>query len=129
MLLCELKIISESVADRTFYHITLTRNIPKILIDGLIPKKGTRSRRLKEGAPAIYLFPTIEDAETAFGNWLGDEFSDNTRLALLKVTVPHTIELHSDVPFECHVYEPIPASCISVQSNDLGNEYGFDHLV
>ena len=112
----------------TAYHITLTRNVGRVLQDGLVPRIGPRSRRLKESRPAIYLFPTIEDAENAFSNWLGDEFSENTRLALLKVTIPHTMEVFSDVPFECHVYDPIPAVCISVQSMDLGGEIGLSHL-
>ena len=129
MLLCEIMKLAESREDRTFYHITLTRNIARVMAEGLIPRKGTRSRKIKEGAPAIYLFPTIEDAETAYGNWLGDEFADTTKLALLKVTVPHTVELHSDVPFECHVYETIPPQCISIQTTDLGNAMDFESLI
>ena len=120
MLLRELLI--ENTQGRVFYHITLARNVSRVMQDGLVPRKGPRSRRFKEGAPAIYLFPSIEDAELAFGNWLGDEFSENTRLALLKVTVPHAIEIHSDAPYECHIYEPIPPICITVQSMDLDME-------
>ncbi len=128
MLLVEFKTLHEGKEDRTFYHMTLARNVNKVLSDGLIPRRGPRSRKMKEGDAAIYLFPTIKDAELAYTSWLGNEFADETKLALLKVTVPHTMEIHSDAPYECHVYEPIPPSCISVQSADAGGEIGFDHL-
>jgi hypothetical protein len=120
--------IVENVTVNTAYHITLARNIQHVMADGLIPRVGPRSRKLKEPRPAIYLFPTLEDAETAYSHWLSDEFSETTRLALLKVSIPHTIEVHTDAPFECHVYDPIPAVCLSVQTMDLGNEPGFEHL-
>lgn len=120
--------LTESDEDRIFYHFTLARNVPRILESGLIPKLGSRSRKLKEARPAIYLFPTIQDAEDGFTQWFMDEFSERTKLALLKITVPHTIDLHSDVPFERHIYEPIPPFCITVQSMDVGNELDFTDL-
>lgn len=122
------EIIREGVEDRTFYHFTLARNVPKIMEHGLIPKRGTRSRKLKENKPAIYLFPTIEDAEEGFSQWLMDEFAETTKLALLKVTVPHSIELYSDVPFENHVYDPIPPANITVQTMDAGSELDLSSL-
>lgn len=112
----------------TAYHITLTRNVAKVLSEGLVPRIGPRSRKLKEPRPAIYLFPTLADAETAYEHWLSEEFSETTRLALLKVTIPHTIEVFSDAPYERHVYDAIPAICITVQTMDLGEEISFDHL-
>lgn len=118
----------ESIEDRTFYHFTLARNVPKIKEMGLIPKRGSRSRRIKEKRDAIYLFPTIQDAEDGYSQWLMDEFSERTKLALLKVTVPHSIELFSDVPFENHIYDSIPPQCITVQSMDVGDEVTFAHL-
>jgi hypothetical protein len=75
------------------------------------------------------MFPTIEDAETALEQWMGDEFSETTKLALIKVSIPHTIEVFSDVPFECHVYDPIPPVCLSVQTTDIDSEMdGLGHL-
>jgi hypothetical protein len=120
--------IVEGIQVSTAYHITLARNVSRVMQEGLVPRVGPRSRKLKEPRAAIYLFPTLEDAATAYDHWLSEEFSENTRLALLKVSVPHTIEVHSDAPFECHVYDPIPAICLSVQTLDLGGETGFDHL-
>jgi len=98
----------EDVQVSVAYHITLTRNVKRVLRDGLVPRIGPRSRATKEARPAIYLFPTVEDAETAYEQWLGDQFDEDTRLALLKVEIPSTIEIFSDVSYERHIYETIP---------------------
>lgn len=73
----------------TFYHVTPARNVPSILRNGLTPQIGDRSKQISE-SPAVFLFPSMEDAEDAVGGWLGDEFDDREPLALLRVTIPQS---------------------------------------
>jgi len=127
MLLCELFLLEGYGG--TFYHITLTKNLPDILQHGLIPKVGERSALIKETKPAIYLFGSFTDVENALYNWLGDEFEDDT-LALLKVELPRNIRVEK-VAFEYQVFNPIPPDCLTVISEniddfDFGSE--FSHL-
>lgn len=119
---CYINIIEaamEQPSETTVYHLTLSRNLTKIRTDGLQPKIGPRSKKLGEGKPAIYFFPTIEDAHTALNQWFGNEFSDEARIALLAISVPDGVELHSDVEYERHVYCSIPPQNIRVLTKDI----------
>jgi hypothetical protein len=101
-----------------FYHVTPMRNLPRIRREGLLPKIGRRSRDLGEPAAAIYLFASVDDAENAISNWLGEYF-ETTRLALLAVDLPAGIPV-TEVAFERQVFAPIPPSAISVLDTDFG---------
>lgn len=68
-----------------FFHITPTANVPAILMEGLQARIGPRSEQLGEPAPAVYLFATLEAADNALGNWLGECFEDDEQLSLLAV--------------------------------------------
>jgi RNA:NAD 2'-phosphotransferase (TPT1/KptA family) len=52
----------------TAYHVTLTRNVPKILREGLHPRQGPRSRRLGESRKVVYLFKSREAAADGLAN-------------------------------------------------------------
>lgn len=73
---------------RTYYHVTPQENMASIRAEGLIPQVGERSKKLSE-PPSVFLFPTIEDMETALGSWLGEEFEDyEEELVSLKISLP-----------------------------------------
>src|ERR1051326_3802642 len=90
------------------YHLTPARNLPRILQQGLVPKIGVRARKTREPVPAIYLFPTIEDAEDALVGCMESEFSENTRMALLAVEVPAGATEIEGAGYERVLTSPIP---------------------
>lgn len=99
------------------YHVTAAKNLPSIAAYGLLPRIGPNAKLLKEPKPAIYLFPTIEDLETAWDTWLGDLFDVDEQVALLKVEL--TGPTHSEVEYELMVFEPIPVAQIELLTRDL----------
>src|ERR1035441_2151247 len=107
----------DEIINQTFYHVTPTKNVSHILAHGLKASLGDRSSQL-ENENAIYLFSSIEDAENAIMNWLGDEFDENEKLSLLEITLPKDFMLQSDVEYECFTTQNIPAKYIKV-SNKL----------
>lgn len=103
--------------DRTFYHVTLSDNLPSIMDQGLLPTVGPRSKKVGEHA-AVFLFPSEDDATDALGGWLGDQFDDDDEIAfsLIEVTLPDGIEAHKndEVDWEYWVTESIPAHCLRI---------------
>jgi hypothetical protein len=115
-------------SEQTLYHVTPIQNLKKIMRDGLIPKRGVRSRAINEPTPAIYLFPSMADVESAMDGWMGNSFSDEARLALLAVILPPNIHPQINVEYERVVHDIIPPENIRVLSRDILGEIGFDHL-
>ena len=106
-----------------FYHVTEDINVFSILANGLEPTRGHRTLK-RNDPPAIYLFPSYEDAETAMTNWLPDEFDDDAELVMLEIDIPeydnnapHIERTH--VEWECVCYDHIPAKYISVMDVDM----------
>jgi len=64
-----------------YYHVTPTCNVPRIMREGLLPRRGPRSRRLGESREAVYLFKGREAAADGLANWLGDEWFRQLDLA------------------------------------------------
>lgn len=98
------------------YHVTLTANVDSILKQGLVPKVGERSGLLGEPHPAIYLFHSLEDLDTALGQWLGDELEDeDIRILFVNLeNINHNIEA-----YEVQVFSPIsPDRIIKVITED-----------
>jgi GNAT superfamily N-acetyltransferase/uncharacterized ParB-like nuclease family protein/2'-5' RNA ligase len=113
-------VITPGQASRIGYHITPARNLKRIMTEGLVPKQGPRSRALGEPLGAIYLFRDVEAVETALDNWLGEQFGEETRLALLKVSVPSDAQLlKTTADYELVVGTTIPPSNISVVTRDV----------
>lgn len=75
--------ISETHSE--YWHVTLKENLENIVSNGLQARIGERSQLLGESLPAVYVFNTLIDAETALGQWLGDEFEEEDELVILKV--------------------------------------------
>ena len=103
--------------DRVLYHVTPTRNLPKIMQQGLVPRIGARARRLGEPIKGIYLFRSESDAESGVMNWLGDEFGE-ARLALLAVKVPPGAAEATGAGYETVLTEPIAPDRITVLSRN-----------
>jgi hypothetical protein len=110
------------------YHVTPARNLRAIQRDGLMPKRGARSKKLGEPVPAIYLFPSLEAVEDALSGWLGGEFDEDARLALLAVTVPPGAETRTTADYERIVTAPIPPENIRVLSRDALGEHSLSGL-
>ncbi len=111
--------IAEIVA-QVGYHVTPTRNIPRIMQQGLVPKTGMRARLLSEPAAGIYLFPSVADAENAIENWLGDQFGETVPLALLEVKIPPGSTFIPCADYEIIVANPIPPENITIISRKFG---------
>lgn len=118
----------EGIQTQTLYHVTPVQNLKKIMQDGLVPRHGVRSRKIKEPTPAIYLFPSLADVDAAISGWMGNTFSDEARLALLAVTLPSNVSMRSDVEYERAIHSPIPPENIRVLTRDLLGEVGVEHL-
>jgi hypothetical protein len=58
------------------YHVTTEANYKKIKTQGLIPKKGRLAKKLGEPEKAIYTFLSLEEANNALSNWMGEEFEE-----------------------------------------------------
>jgi hypothetical protein len=64
-----------------YYHITPTKNVESIMRNGLQPSI-PKDMNDVEG---VYLFLSVEAAEEALMNWLGDRFDEDEDLTMLKV--------------------------------------------
>lgn len=95
------------------FHVTPASNIEAILMTGLIPAIGERSMELGEPVPAVYLFPSEDDAADAVGNWLGECFEEDVELALLSVDITG-ISYTQEVGYEFIVTEEISVERIQV---------------
>lgn len=58
------------------YHVTPKKNMKSILKKGFIPQIGENSKAANENNSSVYLFKTLEDADTALGQWLGEIYED-----------------------------------------------------
>ena len=96
----------------TIYHVTPNYNLTSIRKHGLIPQLGPNASELGEKHPAIWLFPTKEDAETAVNSWLGEQFGYDTPASLLTIQLPEKLIKDSDVEYERICYQTIPAKYI-----------------
>lgn len=97
------------------YHITSKKNADKIAIEGFKPLIGKNSMALGEPQPAIYFFPSIEEAEEGLSNWLGELFEEDEEIQLITVN-GSGLTLHSVISFEVFCLEPVSKDrIISIQ--------------
>ena len=87
------------------FHVTRTSNIPTILKYGISPRVPIDMPEEEKG---VYLFSTIEDAEDAIMNWLGDRFEEDEPLALLTISTKGLTLNPSTVGYEVISKETIP---------------------
>lgn len=100
------------------YHVTTAGIARKILKHGLLPGIGKRSRQI-EKRPAIHLFKTYDDVENALMNWLGEEFGENIKLALLRVKIPYNAIVVEGAGYEIVVLSRIPAKNIKMVMRNI----------
>jgi hypothetical protein len=118
-------LLNEPFMPSVLFHITPIKNLKPIFGrdglpgEGLVPKLGQRSREALEPRPATYFFPTADDVASACSGWLADCFSEEARLVLIGVLLPDETGIHSDVGYERHVYDPIPASALTLLHRDV----------
>lgn len=74
-----------------FYHVTPVENLESIFEYGLIPLKDARSIACGEVDPAVYLFESLEDVDSALASWLGEELED-IPLAVLEVRTESAVQ-------------------------------------
>lgn len=79
--------LTEASDNKVAYHVTPTQNLRSVMKNGLVPNIGDRSSKIAGEQNGIYLFPSVEAAEDAVMNWLGDEFDKDEPLTLLKVNI------------------------------------------
>lgn len=71
-----------------YYHVTPYSNLDSIIRKGLIPQIGPLSKKQQELHAAVFLFNNEISAEDAIVNWYGDEFDEDTKLAIIQVNIP-----------------------------------------
>lgn len=118
----------------TFYHLTLSKNLPSILSNGIVP--GSNDRIGFHGyRNRIYLFkhnPKDVDVDMVMrlvtnGNWTVSEKDLDTNIALLKVKLntdkntPYVDPEYST--YGIYIEQPIPASDISVLYNSTLRDF------
>ena len=117
--IAELGQLNEQQGSQILYHVTPTRNLARIMRDGLLPKIGPRARLIQEPVKGIYLFHSAQDAEEAVMNWLGDQFGEDTQLTLLAVQVPPGSAQVVGAGYETILTAVIPPQNIRVVTKDF----------
>jgi hypothetical protein len=106
------------------YHVTQKKNLEKILEQGLLPKKGSRSKEFGEIEKAIFFFPTREDCQNALGSWLGNYFHSD--IVILEVLLPEDTHVKSDVSYEVACLDVIAPSNIIGYYTEMWEKYLFE---
>jgi hypothetical protein len=76
-----------------------------------------------EQEDGIYLFNSLASVDNALSNWLGDEFGENVKLALLEVTVPPGAKtIPTTAEYETVIATPIPPQYIKVLYRDIDTD-------
>lgn len=115
--------LRETTDDVKVWHVTRRSSVPRILRQGLVPRRGRLSRSAKEAEKAIYVFPDSTSLEDAMTNWLGDEM-ENESLSLLELTVPRDWVEQHDVRWEAQIRQPVPPDHIRVLVDDMDEWFG-----
>lgn len=103
----------------TFFHVTPCSKWEMIKSEGLVPQLGERAKQIATEKKGVFLFTSYEDAEHALWNWLGEEFEDlDEDVFTLKVDLPKSFPLESEVGWEFISRNVIPPDCISFYKNE-----------
>lgn len=115
----KISLIYENMNRNIVYHVTSKRYLPSIYQNGLTPKIPEDYGESGDEI-GIYCFPSMEDAENAMMNWLGErieewEEAEQTEyqeiVLVLDITGLRTKENH-EVGYEIIVKEPISSDRI-----------------
>lgn len=82
------------------FHVTPTKNLERICVEGIIPQIGDRSNKM-ETEPGVYAFTSRLIMEEAMANWFGEEFDENEPLVCIEIKANDlAFELDPAVGFE-----------------------------
>lgn len=76
----------ESSTAMLVYHITPSRNLSRIRIEGLFPRLGRNARASKQRQAAVFCYTCKEAAEAALDGWLGERFDEDLAIVELNVS-------------------------------------------
>lgn len=95
------------------YHVTTEDNLQSILKSGLVPMVGQNSTTGNEMDPAVYLFASREDVETALYGWLGECLEDaESEVVILEIHFDKLPELTRPEEYEIKFMDTIPPNAI-----------------
>jgi hypothetical protein len=109
-------------------HLTQAQNLPSIERHGFIAEVGPRARKTGQEQAGIFLWRTLEAAETGLLEWFGSWFDrGDGPLALLAVDIEEAVQ---DDPAEFELFYPddIPADRITVLAGDVNDVTHFGDL-
>ena len=100
-----------------YYHITRSENVSSIMASGLQPTKPMDMQDVE----GVYLFKSVDAAEDALMNWLGDRFDEDEPLTLLRVDSDGVgeIDTESAAGFEAISRAAISPEFISVEQEEI----------
>lgn len=109
-------------------HMTPAENLTAIKADGLLASIGPRSMEIGEETAGVYLFRTLEAAETSLLQWFGEWFEDEPGdLALIAVDLD--VDVFEDPSaFEVFFAGDIPADRITILAEDVNDVTHFGDL-
>lgn len=99
------------------WHVTTRESLDRILAEGLEPRIGERSTDGAETIPAIYTFRSYDDMRDALGSWLGEEFDEDTELAVIELQAfPDHLESEA---FETRIFQRVdPSDFLGIHHED-----------
>lgn len=86
------------------YHVTPEKKMKSILKYGFIPQIGENSELAGETEKSVYLFKTLEDADTALGQWFGELYEDlDEKLVIFEINIDNLdiIDYGNGFEIEC----------------------------
>ncbi len=97
----------------TVFHVTEQKNVENIIENWLVPAIGKYASEMGKDTPAVWLFPTLEDAEEMAQIWLGPFYGDD--LVYLRIELPDDFSVeYTESDYEIVSERKIPAEWISV---------------
>lgn len=76
------------------YHVTTDDSLKSIFENGLVPQIGRRAYNLNEPFPKVFFFRSISDVLDGVGNWMGEEFDEESHLFVLVIEVEDPSLVH-----------------------------------
>lgn len=99
------------------YHVTPTRNLATIGVEGLVPQLGPRAREAGEVQPFVHCFTSFHDLERAWPH-LAERFPRAQSLTLLAIS----LSPHGAPSGECAYAVTLSPSLLWVAAIDLQRE-------
>lgn len=102
-----------------FYHMTLKRYLPRIMRQGLVPRRGQTLTNISRASNSRVYLSLVKPNENAYDKYLRGAGNEGKETVLLKVDLNKLnkdIKIYDDAifPYSVYVTENIPPYCISV---------------